>query len=102
MERIRSSAVVFSAAFTVMVLGLFFALGGLAYAQSATTDQYGQKNAAVTVSAEPEVVVESTESTASAAQTLPNTGLSLLVTALVGALLVAAGVAMRRRERGKS
>ena len=91
----RSSAFVFAAAYIVLIVGLFLALGGAAYAQSPTsaTDQYGTKVEGVKVSA-----------TASAAESdaLPNTGLSLLGVVVVGGGLVAGGLALRRREQRKS
>ena len=99
MGKTRSSTVAFAAAYIVLVLGLFVALGGAAYAASlpsSASDQYGTKVAGVKVSA----TVGGT--TASAADALPNTGLSLVGVVAVGSALVAAGVALRRRERRKS
>jgi hypothetical protein len=96
---VRKSTAVFAAAYIVFVLGLFLALGGAAYAAgpSSASDQYGTKVAAVTVSktAKPDVQA------ASSAQALPNTGLSLLATVLVGSALVGVGIALRRREGRK-
>lgn len=99
MGRSRGSSVAFATAYVVLVLGLFLALGGAAYAQSSPTsagDQYGSQVAGVQVSATTET------QTAGADESLPNTGLSLLGVAVVGGALVATGVALRRRERRKS
>lgn len=99
MGRTRGSSVAFAAAYVVLVLGLFLALGGAAYAQSSPTsagDQYGPKVAGVKVSA-------TTDSqTAGTTEALPYTGLSLLGVVVVGGVLVVTGVALRRRERHKS
>jgi LPXTG-motif cell wall-anchored protein len=97
MGRSRGSSVAFAAAYVALVVGLFLALGGAAYAQSSPTsagDQYGPKVAGVQVSA--------TTTTETAAESLPNTGLSLLGVVAVGGVLVATGVVLRRRERRKS
>ena len=96
MGQARPSAIVFAAAYLALVVGLFLALGGAAYAQSPATDQYGNKVKGVQVSSETdsEAVVES--------QALPNTGLSLLGVVVVGGALVAGGLLLRRRERRKS
>ncbi len=54
MGRTRSSAFVFAAAYIVLVVGLFLALGGAAYAPSSACsagDQYGDKVKGVKVSA---------------------------------------------------
>jgi LPXTG-motif cell wall-anchored protein len=95
---VRRSTLAFAAAYVVLVLGLFLALGGAAYATSPSSaaDQYGTKVAGVEVSAEqeqPEVQAGS--------ESLPNTGLSLLGTVLVGGALVGLGIALRRREGRK-
>ena len=110
----RFSGVAFAAAFAVLVIGVFLALGGAAYAQSnpsSAEDQYDTKVVSVTVDkaesvtetqadVESQVDVESQIEVESAtAEALPNTGLSLLVTALVGGALVAVGLGLRRRER---
>src|SRR5918996_962483 len=84
MLKTRSSTLVFGLAYVVLVVGVFLALGGAAYAAdenpTSASDQYGSK-------------VEDV------AQALPTTGLSLLATALIGGALLAVGVALRRRER---
>lgn len=103
MGRNRSSTVAFAAAYIVLVIGLFVALGGAAYAASSpssASDQYDTKVAGVKVSATAGGDTASVAATDASA--LPNTGLSLVGVVAVGGALVAAGVALRRRERGKS
>jgi len=98
----RSSAFVFAAAYIVLVVGLFLALGGAAYAQSpsSATDQYGTKVKGVKVSA---TAGGNTASVAAAeSSALPNTGLSLVGVVVVGGALVAGGLVLRRREQRKS
>ena len=99
MGRSRPSAIAFAAAYIAMIVGLFLALGGAAYAKSPTSagDQYGTKVEGVQVSA---TAGGKTASAAAAeSQALPNTGLSLVGAVAIGGALVAAGVALRRRER---
>jgi len=98
MGRSRSSAFVFAAAYIALVVGLFLALGGAAYAQSpsSATDQYGTKVKGVKVSA------TAGGDTAAAEDALPNTGLSLLGVVVVGGGLVAGGLILRRREQRKN
>jgi LPXTG-motif cell wall-anchored protein len=100
MGRNRSSAFVFAAAYVVLVVGLFLALGGAAYAQSpsSATDQYGSKVKGVKVSA---TASGNAASAAAEDDALPNTGLSLVGVVAVGGALLAAGLVLRRREQRK-
>jgi LPXTG-motif cell wall-anchored protein len=86
----------FAVAYLALVVGLFLALGGAAYAQSAATDQYDTQVKGVKVSA-----TAGSEAAATQAEALPNTGLSLLGVAVVGGALVAGGLLLRRREQRK-
>jgi LPXTG-motif cell wall-anchored protein len=101
MGKRRSSAFVFAAAYIVLVVGLFLALGGAAYAQSpsSATDQYGTKVKGVKVSA---TAGGNTTAVAAESDALPNTGLSLLGVVVVGGGLVAGGLVLRRREQRKN
>jgi LPXTG-motif cell wall-anchored protein len=96
----RSSTLVFALVYVVFVVGVFLALGGTAYAQAGPTsasDQYEDdiRDVVVNVPAEP---TDTGTAVADVAQALPNTGLSLVATAVIGGALLAFGVALRRRE----
>jgi LPXTG-motif cell wall-anchored protein len=101
MSKTRSSTLVFALAYVVFVAGVFFALGGAAYAAdenpSSASDQYETDVRDVVVSG-PSDPADTGTAVADVAQTLPNTGLSLLATVVIGGALIALGVALRRRE----
>jgi LPXTG-motif cell wall-anchored protein len=101
MRRARWSTIVFALAYVAFVVGVFLALGGAAYAQQdPASDQYGSKVQNVFTPPTASTPPSNTSSVASdIAETLPNTGLSLLAAALVGGALLAVGIALRRREQ---
>ena len=96
----RTSGFVFAAAYIALVVGLFLALGGAAYAKSPATDQYAKKVKGVQVSAT--AGGDTGAAAATQSEALPNTGLSLLGVVVVGGALVAGGLLLRRREQRKS
>ena len=97
--RLRWSSIAFATAYVALVVGIFLALGGAAYAQapSSANDQYGSKVKGVKVSSTKQTNTASAEASA-----LPNTGLSLLGVVVVGGALVAGGLVLRRREQRKN
>ena len=101
MGKSRTSAFVFAAAYIALIVGLFLALGGAAYAQSPTSaeQQYGTQVKGVKVSA---TAGGDTASAAAEDDASPNTGLSLLGVVAVGGALVAGGLVLRRREQRKN
>ena len=101
MTRYRGSTVAFAAAYVVLVVGLFVALGGAAYAASppsSANDQYSSKEPTVTIATE----TSSGNTAATNSSSLPYTGLSLVGVVVVAGALIAGGVFLRRRERRES
>lgn len=104
-RRTSSSGLAFAAAFVVLVVGLFVALGGTAYAQvTPTDDEYDDQTEQVVdvftpPTNEPDTGLDTQTESGVVAETLPFSGLSLLGTALLGAALVATGLLLRRREK---
>jgi LPXTG-motif cell wall-anchored protein len=87
---------VFGLVYVVFVVGVFLALGGAAYAQETPAEvQYGSQAEDIA----PGFQGPSDVGVAGAGQDLPSTGLSLLATALIGGVLLALGIVLRRRER---
>jgi hypothetical protein len=128
-HRTAWSRLAFAGAASTMILGMFASFGGVGYAAGGATSAYSVVKKAVvqhklsvdvhkssaaaqypdnTPSAEPpanNVAGETTGSAAGAgagAQTLPFTGISLLVTVLIGLALLTTGLILRRRERSDS
>lgn len=101
-RRESRSGLAFAAAFVVLVVGLFLALGGAAYAQQTPAqDEYEEENVVnvfTPPTANDPAAVDETGSGV-VAETLPFSGLSLLGTVVLGAALITAGVLLRRREQ---
>ncbi len=114
-----------------MILGMFASFGGLGYAASGASSTYsvvkkavvqhklsvdvrkssasGQYDTTPTAPAPPannvageSAVKGSAAGAVAGAQTLPFTGISLLITVLIGFALLATGLILRRRERSDS
>jgi hypothetical protein len=99
-RRTSSSRLAFGAAFLVLVVGLFIALGGTAYAQISPADDEYDDDEAANVFTPPTGDVSGVDTSGGlGAETLPFSGLSLLGTALIGVALVATGILLRRREK---
>jgi hypothetical protein len=127
-RRTAWSRLAFAGAASTMILGMFASFGGLGYAASGATSTYtAVKNVVVdqklnvdvrksSASAQydtepappPEQNVAPAQETQVAAaaigeaDTLPFTGISLLATVLIGCMLLALGLILRRRERSDS
>jgi hypothetical protein len=130
-QRTAWSRLAFAGAASTMILGVFASFGGLGYAaagasstysavkevvvdhkvsvdvsgKSSASDQYGAPPTAPAPpenNAAPQSEVAGATGAVSAADTLPFTGLSLVATFLVGLLLLATGLILRRRERRES
>ncbi|MGZ4355888.1 MAG: hypothetical protein ACXVRU_03680 [Gaiellaceae bacterium] len=125
-SRTAWSRLAFAGAASTMILGMFASFGGLGYAASGANTTYSvvkkavvqhklsvdvhKSSASAQYGQNPEppannVAGETTGSAAGAvagAQTLPFTGVSLLVTVLLGLALLTTGLILRRRERSDS
>jgi hypothetical protein len=128
-RRTAWSRLAFAGAASTMILGMFASFGGLGYAASGATSTY---TAVKNIVVDQKLNVDVRESSASAqydtepapppqqnvapasetkgaaaaaigeADTLPFTGISLLATVLIGCMLLALGLILRRRERSDS
>jgi hypothetical protein len=128
-HRTAWSRLAFAAAASTMILGMFASFGGLGYAATGATSTYsvvkkavvqhklsvdvhkssasGQYPGTPTPPTGNQVAGESAVKGSAAgavagAQTLPFTGVSLLVTVLIGFALLTTGLILRRRERSDS
>jgi hypothetical protein len=124
------SRLAFAGAASTMILGMFASFGGVGYAAGGASSAYSvvkkavvqhklsvdvhkssasaqypdttpQKPPANNVAGETQAQSQAAGAVAGA-QTLPFTGISLLVTVLVGLTLLATGLILRRRERSDS
>jgi LPXTG-motif cell wall-anchored protein len=95
------SKVFFVAAILVLVAGTFLSLGGAALAggPSPAGDQYGQAETRGTLTPPSGQQQTAGAQTQVSGGTLPNTGVSLLVTGVAGLSLIGAGVLVRRGGR---
>lgn len=98
--RVALSKALFAAAILVIVVGTFLSLGGTALAggPSPAGDQYGKAETRDTFTP-PTRQVAGAQTQLGTSGTLPNTGLSLFVTAVAGLSLIGAGVLVRRGGR---
>jgi hypothetical protein len=123
------SRLAFAASASTMILGMFASFGGLGYAATGATSTYSVVKKAVVQHklsvdvhkssasgqypgtptpptgnqvAGQSAVKGSATGAVAGAQTLPFTGVSLLVTVLLGFALLATGLILRRRERSDS
>ena len=127
-HRTAWSRLAFAGAASTMILGMFASFGGLGYAASGASATYsvvkkavvqhkltvdvrkssaaGQYDTNPTPPADNVAGESGVKGTAAGAvagaQTLPFTGVSLLVTVLIGFALLATGLILRRRERSDS
>ena len=127
-QRTAWSRLAFAGAASTMILGMFASFGGLGYAAAGATSTYSAVSEVIvdhkvnvdvhesSASAQydtnppalpennagPQTDVQGAAGAVNAADTLPFTGVSLLATLLIGALLLATGLILRRRERSNS
>jgi hypothetical protein len=125
-QRTAWSRLAFAGAASTMILGMFASFGGLGYAASGASSTYTVVKQAVvhhklavhvnrssarsqypaTPQAPTQQVAAQTQTKGSSLgavkSSLPFTGLSLLVTVLLGSALLVTGLILRRRERGES
>jgi hypothetical protein len=128
-SRTAWSRLAFAGAASTMILGMFASFGGLGYAASGANSTYSVVKKAVVqhklsvdvrkssasgqYATNPEppaqnqvagesAVKGSAAGAVAGAQTLPFTGVSLLVTVLIGFALLTTGLILRRRERSDS
>jgi hypothetical protein len=125
-QRTAWSRLAFAGAFSTVILGLFASFGGLTYAASGASSSYSvvkqtvvqhklsvdvRQSSASSQYYTPPKTPPRTSNVAGAstgagavagADTLPFTGISLLVTALLGTAMLVTGLILRRRERRES
>jgi hypothetical protein len=119
------SRVAFAAAFTTLLVGMFASFGGISYAASGATtavhtltkiakaqkvvihhsaaaNQYEPGDEGQQAPTSETQGAQGAQGVEAASGTLPFTGISLLVTVLLGLTMVSTGLALRRRERRKA
>jgi hypothetical protein len=125
-SRTAWSRLAFAGAASTMILGMFASFGGLGYAASGANSTYSvvkkavvdhklsvdvhKSSASAQYDTNPQTPAEpaagqvegSSAGAVAGAQTLPFTGVSLLVTVLIGLALLTTGLILRRRERSDS
>jgi len=119
------SRVAFAGAFTTLLVGMFASFGGISYAASGATtavhtltkiakaqkvvvhhsaaaNQYEPGDEGQQAPTSETQGAQGAQGVEAASGTLPFTGISLLVTMLLGLTMVSTGLALRRRERRKA